>query len=138
MRLISDDVLGIATVLQEAEGESFDGKVAVAEVILRRTKERYASDGTVAGTVLAPLQFSGWNSVSPNRVRTVKMDMTDPVVVECAKAWAAAKSGKTNVSCGALLYYNPKAIKSRPDWAAPDKARQVAQVDQHIFFVPLV
>ena len=35
MRLISDDSLGIVTVFQEAEGEPYEGKVAVAE----RSKE---------------------------------------------------------------------------------------------------
>lgn len=138
MRLISDDVLAIATILQEAESEPYEGKLAVAEVIALRTKQKYASDGTVAGTVLWPMQFSGWNAKAKNRIRTVKANLNDPVVAECAKAWDEAKTGKTNVSCGALLYYNPKIVTTPPLWATPAKSRQVATVGNHVFFSPKV
>lgn len=133
-RIISDDEWAIMTIAQEAAGESYDGKVAVAEVIRNRTAQRYASDGTVAGTVLRTMQFSGWNAGDPGRIRNAKIDDTDPVIVDCARAWRAAKAGSNTVR-GAVLYYNPSIIRT-PKWARPEHATQVAEIGGHVFFVP--
>ena len=137
MRLITDDALAIATIMQEAESEPYEGKLAVAEVILRRTRRKYFSDGTVSGTVLAPIQFSGWNGKSTNRVRSVQIDMTDKIVLDCVRAWGEAQKG-SNVSQGALLYYNPGAVTTKPEWDAPGRSTKVAEIGRHHFFVPLV
>ena len=131
MRLIPDDILGIITVLQEAEGEPFLGKVAVAEVILRRTKHKFASDGTVAGTVLKRLQFSGMNSDSANRVRTFKADDSNPVVKDCIRAWEQAKEG-SNLAPGCLHYFNPNLCD--PSWAKGSTI--VAEIGNHRFVIP--
>lgn len=141
IQLISDDAIAVVTVLQEAEGEPFEGKLAVAEVILSRVKHRYNSDGTIIGTCLAPLQFSGWNSKSTNRIRTMRCCEADPMVADCVRAWNLAKAGSSTVQ-GALLYYSPKTLVAlgiaAPEWASPSKSKQVASVGHHIFFVPLV
>ena len=121
--------------MQEAAGESYAGKLAVAEVIRNRMQRKYASDGTVSGTVLKPLQFSGWNAKDPGRIRTVRSDSEDKVVKECIRAWHEALAGSDTVK-GAVLYYNPTIIHETPEWALPDSAIPVAVVGQHHFFVP--
>lgn len=131
MRLVSDDLLGIVTLFQEAEGESYPGKVAVAEVILRRTARRYMSDGTVAGTVLRPFQFSGWNTGSTNRIRSLKLNDDDPAVRECIRAWNHAKAG-SNTTGNAVHYFNPELCF--PDWARG--AEVVAEIGNHRFVIP--
>ena len=128
MRLIADYLLGIVCVMQEAEGEPYEGKVAVAEVILRRTKEKYMSDGTVAGTVMRRLQFSGMNSDSPNRIRTFKADTSDPSVNECVRAWVEADKG-SNLVPYCLHYYNANIVS--PPWAKG--AEVVAVIGNHTF-----
>jgi spore germination cell wall hydrolase CwlJ-like protein len=45
MNLFSDLILGAGTVFLEAEGELYEGKVMVAEVIRNRTMKKYASKG---------------------------------------------------------------------------------------------
>jgi spore germination cell wall hydrolase CwlJ-like protein len=139
--LIDPDKLGIATVAQEALQEPFEGKLAVAEVIHNRMKAKFFSDGTVAGTVLKPKQFSGWNTNDPVRIRSVKWDDAMPSIQECTKAWFDAKHG-SNTANGALLYYNPTFILpdgstiKTPDWALPENATEVARAGSHVFFVP--
>jgi len=128
MRLIADYLLGVVTVFQEAEGEPFEGKVAVAEVILRRTKRKYMSDGTVAGTVFRRLQFSGMNSDSANRIRSFKIDSSVPVVDECVRAWVEADKG-SNLVPGCLHYYNANIVS--PPWA--EGAEVVAIIGNHTF-----
>lgn len=134
-RLILDWVWGVLTVWQEAQGESFEDKVMVAEVIQRRTARKYMSDGTVAGTVLWPMQFSGWNAHDDTpqykeRVESAKLDDVDPVVRECVRAWEVAANG-SNLTNGALLYYNPKI--SSPPWAK--KCTVVARGNVHVFLI---
>ena len=128
MRLIADYLLGVVTVYQESEGEPYEGKVAVAEVILRRTKRKYMSDGTVAGTVLRRLQFSGMNSDSANRIRSFKIDSSDKVVDECVRAWAEADRG-SNLVPECLHYFNAHIVM--PPWAKD--AEIVAVIGNHTF-----
>jgi|SRR3990172_1204590 len=131
MKLIPDDIWGILTVWQEARGEPYIGKVAVAEVIQRRAKLKYSSDGTIAGTVLKPYQFSGWNTNDPNRILAAKADRLDPLIIECIKAWEEAKGG-TNFTNEAVLYCNLKVCS--PAWA--NKSIVVAEIGNHTFYVP--
>jgi spore germination cell wall hydrolase CwlJ-like protein len=131
MRLVPDDAWAIMTIFQEAQGEPFSTKLAVAEVVWRRTQQKYMSDGTVAGTCLWPVQFSGWNAHDDTpqyreRVVSAKIDTDDPVVKECLLAWAQAKAG-TNTTKGALLYYNPSICN--PAWAK--KCVQTVVIDKH-------
>ena len=130
MRLVSDDDLGIITVFQEAEGEPYEGKVAVAEVILRRTERKYMSDGTIAGTVLRRYQFSGFNTESPNRVRSFKVDTEDQNVSDCARAWSEAKAG-SNLVPDCLHYLNPKLCE--PSWVIG--ATVVKTIGNHKFLI---
>jgi len=117
--------------MQEAAGEPYEGKLAVAEVILRRTKRKYMSDGTVASTVLWPRQFSGWNTEGGKwRVECAKADSDDPVVQECTKAWVEVVQGRTIVP-DCMWYYNPTL--AQPSWARG--ATVVAEIGKHRFVV---
>jgi len=122
MRLISDDALGVVCVFQEAEGEPHIGKVAVAEVIRRRTKH-----GTIAGTVLKKYQFSGMNSDSANRIRSFEIDDDNPLVKDCIKAWEESKTSNIVPDC--THYYNPSLCD--PYWS--HGATIVAEIGRHRF-----
>jgi spore germination cell wall hydrolase CwlJ-like protein len=135
MRLIADYLWGIITVWHEAQGEPYEGKVAVAEVIWRRTKRKYLSDGTVAGTCLWPVQFSGWNAhdASPKyreRIEGAKLDSADPVVNDCVRAWEEARN--SNLVPGVMHYYNDSLCD--PEWARG--AKVVAEIGNHRFIIP--
>jgi spore germination cell wall hydrolase CwlJ-like protein len=134
MRLISDTALAAATIWQEARGEPYQGKLAVAEVIRNRMRFKYSSDGTVAGTVARSYQFSGWNDDPGDNkqlVQSLKLDDDDPVVQECMTAWHDANMNGTNVAKGATLYANLNI--SKPGWAKA--SMKVAEIGNHTFFV---
>lgn len=133
MRLITDDAIAIITIWQEARGESYAGKVAVAEVIRNRVTRKYNCDGTIAGACLRAFQFSGFNTTDPNRVPSFKLDNSNPVVAECAKAWDQAKNGGDMV-CQAVLYLNPRILKEIPAWVSV--CDHVATVGNHDFYRP--
>jgi spore germination cell wall hydrolase CwlJ-like protein len=129
MKLINPDALGILTIWQEARGEPYEGKVAVGEVIRNRMARCYSSDGTVAGTIGKPYQFSGWNTLDPNFLPSLKIDDTDPVVAECIRAWYESRT--TTHAKGAVLYCNMNL--AHPFWARDDK--KVATIGSHSFFM---
>jgi N-acetylmuramoyl-L-alanine amidase len=133
-RLVAGDTWGVLTVVAEAGGEPYAGQVAVAEVIQRRARLRYASDGTIAGTVLFPHQFSCWNTEDENRIRVAMLDDQEPVVVACLEAWAEAQSGSDR-SQGALCYLNPHTVRVPPPWVA--RCELVAEIGHHRFYRPL-
>ena len=132
-RLVSEDALAVITIWQEARNEPFEGLVAVGEVIRNRMRLKYSSDGTVSGTVLRPLQFSGWNAKDPSRIKSLRIDDEDKVVQKCLAAWELSGTGTTHAN-GAVLYYAP-AVVDMPFWAKPDVAVQVAEIGGHRFYV---
>lgn len=117
------------TIWQEARGESHEGRVAIGEVIRNRMKQRVHSDGTVAGTVLAPYQFSGYNTKDPNRIPSFLLDDDSPCCCDCRTAWDESET--TNLTKGATFYYNPRVVGT-PAWAVP--AKHVATVGHHEFY----
>lgn len=128
-RLIEDWKWAVMTIRQEADSEPFIGKVAVAEVIRNRTASKYNSDGTVIGTILRPLQFSGWNTSDPNRIRIARIDLDDKNTHDALAAWELAQKGSDYVR-GANLYHT-KAL--HPEWA--DKVEKITEIGNHIFYI---
>jgi spore germination cell wall hydrolase CwlJ-like protein len=51
-RVISEDALAVMTIAQEAIGESYEGKVAVAEVIRNRMAKHRGGDGATGVAIL--------------------------------------------------------------------------------------
>lgn len=135
MRLVPDVAWLAMTVWMEARGEPYDGKVAVAEVILRRAAKRIQSDGTIPGTVLWPLAFSGWNARDPNRIKAARLDTNDPCVHDCLRAVAEASAG-SDVSRGATHYLNEALVVRTagrlPAWV--EKMRKTATIGNHTFY----
>ena len=134
MRIVSSDALAIATIWQEAAGEPYEGKLAVAAVIRNRMKSKYQSDGTVEGTVLRDYQFSGWNTDPKDtlRERSMRLDDTDPVVMECAKAWK--ESALIDPTHGAVLYFAPRGVTKTPAWASAESVKLVRVIQNHKFY----
>jgi N-acetylmuramoyl-L-alanine amidase len=133
VRLVTDDTFGVITVKAEAGGEPFLGQVAVAEVILRRAKLRYMSDGTIFGTVTRPYQFSCWNQDEQDRellYRCLLSDDAQADTASCISAWNQALTSGVDVVPDAVLYCNLDVAS--PSWAIPTKT--VGQIGKHTFF----
>lgn len=131
--------LAVATIWQEARGESYEGKLAVAEVIRDRTLLKYQSDGTLLGTLFKAYQFSGWNTDDPNRLKALKA-IAEPHLLSpnqrfeleaCAAAWAEAVATGTATAKSAVLYH-AASMKQFPGWSK--RVKEVARVGGHIFY----
>jgi len=138
---------------EEAAGEPDDGVAAVARVVLNRMRLRYASDGEVAGTVLAPDQFS-WTAWEMSDGRYHRVCHTAAETAARAEAllvkakglpaqWARMRRITDDVVAGtyggrdydrltddAVLYLNRRL--SQAVWATP--ARRVCDIGRHTFY----
>lgn len=137
-----DDILWTAlTVWQEASGEPYEGKLAVAYVIFRR-----AGSGSVSDAVLKPWQFSAWNTDSPTRSRLDSIDPGSRDWLECYRAAVSAAFGfEADPSKGANFYLNVEATRqirggTLPKWAADpkdptqiDESKVTAKIGRHTF-----
>jgi len=113
----------------EARGEPYEGKVAVAEVVLERIRDqRWGND--VASVVLQPWQFSCFNQQDPNAaLRPRPSDKKGYAVFkECCRAAADAVNGST-LTGRANHYVNLKV--ARPVWYDPEKVTAV--IGAHTF-----
>jgi spore germination cell wall hydrolase CwlJ-like protein len=133
--------LAIATYL-EAEGESRDGKLAVARSIVNRARARNLS---ISDTIFAAEQYSSLNTYS--RRRLLLDSLRDDVWSEC---WSVADEAMDpqgrDPSHGATHFLNPEATRQErgdgllPKWAADphDRTRVnaalvTAEIDNHVF-----
>lgn len=120
-----------ATIAMEASGEGAQGELAVAFVLLNRMKTgRWGSN--LASVVLAPKQFSCWNSDDPNRKRLATMKTDDPVLLAASAALNVAITGaKPDPTSGATHYYSVE-MSVTPGWAG--SGNFVVQIGKHRFY----
>jgi len=130
VKLVSEDTWGIMNILAEARGEPHDGQVAVGNVVRERMRLRYASDGTVLGTVWRPSQFSWTLSNDKQRKRVMSADDDDPAVQNAEKAWF--ESGERMVVPRGTVLYHADYVS--PNWAKAASVKFVLQVGRHLFY----
>lgn len=134
--LLDDLTLMAGTILMEAGGESFDGKVAVAWVIMNR--DARAKHPGIDEIVWAPYQFSAWNTDAQARSHLQATMLSNPALWdECMKAAAAAIwRFIPDPTHGATMYLNPTLTKqirggTLPDWY--DASKVTAVIGAHEF-----
>lgn len=144
-KTLNDIVTVACTVYGEARGEPFEGKVAVANVIMNRVKSPGWWGKDITSVCLAPWQFSCWNSNDPNRaiIETfrrsfmrkemygIKGAIRDSSFCECMSIAAAVIGGRLpDITEGSAHYY-VKAIPA-PPWAKGKKP--TVEIGSHLFF----
>lgn len=123
-----------ATVFLEAEGESDDGKVAVAWVAANRAS---AANQSLQAVLMAPAQFSCWNA-DYRPMAEARLAGGGAVEEACWRAAAAAMWRLTaDPTQGATFYLNPELTKKirkkhdLPPWY--DAAKVTARIGRHEF-----
>lgn len=121
----------IRTVWGEARGESFEGKKAVAFVVVNRAiKPQWLN--SIHGVCVQPWQFSCWNKSDPNRAILTGIDVESnaPAIRSCRNAVDAVLGGEPDFTNGADHYHADYI--AQPDWARGQKV--VATVGRHKFY----
>lgn len=124
------------TVWREAQGESYEGKVAVAEVIVNRAEDPRWPD-ELDEVVLQKMQFSCYNPGDPvaSRMPDLKSAEGEAVFQDCCRAVAEALTGR-RLTGGANHYLNVRAVEKEtggklPSWY--DKTKVTAIIGNHEF-----
>lgn len=141
-----DLVIAAQTLWGEARGETFEGKVAVAHVLLNRQTQAAAlkqrtgkthplfGDGTLAAVCLVPLQFSCRNPGDPNKDKLEALSLpdslTDRSFRDCLSALLQAVDGRAGDPTLGSLHYHTLGVA--PAWSHGKVP--VAQIGQHVFF----
>lgn len=115
------------TIFGEASNQSFQGKLAVAYVVMNRSKERQQ---TPAEVCLAPKQFSCWNVGDPNVARIKRATVENAVFCQCIVAARAAIEETTPDPTNGANHYYADYINA-PSWAKSMKV--MTQIGAHIF-----
>ncbi|MEB1808824.1 MAG: cell wall hydrolase [Bacillaceae bacterium] len=102
----------------EAQTEPFEGKVAVADVVLNRL-ESSQFPNTLREVIYQPRQFQPVSNGQVNK----------PADQESIKAVQAALSDMRNIAQGSLFFYNPDIATSR--WL--DSRETTIVIGQHVF-----
>lgn len=123
------------TVYGEARGESAEGRIAVAHVILNRVKVARAHGGywwgdTIAGVCRKRWQFSCWNQNDPNREKLLEVGADSVTFVGCLAAAHAALTGDVPDPTDGATHYHTQAV--RPEWA--NGRSPVAVIGHHSFY----
>jgi len=141
--LLPDEVLAL-TIWGEARGESIEGQVAVANVVMNRYKSNLEKYKTVADVCLEPKQFSCWNKNDPNYPKLIELgnkivingeDKADKILSQCLYIARGVMSFKLNDNTGSARNYMTKTLfysDKKPSWANPVTTPKV--IGSHIFF----
>lgn len=111
IRLMANAVHG------EARGEPYEGKVAVAAVILNRVKHP-SFPNTISGVIFEPGAFT---AVSDGQIWLTPDDESRRAVIDAINGW--------DPTGGAIYYFNPNTATSAWIWSRP----QIKQIGDHIF-----
>lgn len=111
----------------ESRGESYEGMVAVAKVVLSRA-DSGVFPSSVCGVVYQPAQFSWTQDRIRNNISATNIDDKESFN-ECKKAISTATNEGAN---GVLYYYNPSV--ARPAWAR--RFVNCGTVGNHVFLTP--
>jgi spore germination cell wall hydrolase CwlJ-like protein len=103
------------TIFGEARGETIEGRIAVANVVMNRVTDPRWPD-TVRGVVLQPKQFSTWNENDHNRDLILAVTDENPVFRECLEIAQAAVDGRLDDMTGGANHYFADWI-DLPSWA---------------------
>ena len=118
------DAIAITTIWREARGESWAGKVAVANVIRNRMADPRWLD-TPGGVCCQPAQFSCWQDG-----QVIRFPDDGDTLRECAAAWInSGLDDHVDLSIGANHYHSDKVL---PRWAYP--YAMTVSIGRHKFY----
>src|SRR5690625_3303529 len=101
----------------EARGEPYEGQVAVAAVILNRTKSP-TFPNTVSGVIFEPRAFT---AVADGQIWLTPDDTSRRAVLDAINGWDPTEN--------AIYYFNPETATSAWIWSRP----QIKTIGKHIF-----
>jgi len=136
---LTDSEVLFLTLFGEARGEPVEGQIAVANVVLNRTRIRNMS---IRDICLQPKQFSCWNESDPNRKLLEEMAkvflFSNEPTIEHPQLWWIVEgivSKKVIDNTKGRDHYLTKTLfvsTARPSWAKVPKSDPIV-IGHHVF-----
>lgn len=133
-----EDVLYMAaTVYGEARGESEQGKLAVAQVILNRLHKKSWYGNSIIDVCVKPWQFSCWNENDPNskKVRALAFggdsnpELNSDAYLDCLAAAIKAVRGGIEDKTLNSTHYHTRHVS--PKWS---EGKEYISIGNHQFY----
>lgn len=119
------------TMWGEARGETDKGRIAVAWVVVNRTRRQVSRWGmTVEKVCRQPMQFSCWNPDDPNLAKIENLSSTDPEYGQCRAIAASVLKGEIGDPTTGSTHYHHTAIT--PFWVRGKNP--VITIGNHAFY----
>lgn len=138
LKELSDLELMTLCIYGEARNQGLDGMLAVASVILNRSKKPSWWGQDIKSVILKPWQFSCLNENDPNRkiLENIAVDFQDSlkrlnILRHCYWVAKGLLEGYLSSNVGGATHYHTRAVK--PDWK--EKLQKITQIGDHIFYV---
>jgi N-acetylmuramoyl-L-alanine amidase len=143
------------TLYGESRGEGIEGKIAVANVVLNRTRRaaqikeewrikrgnlhNYSNQfgtGTIETACLRPYQFSCWNEKDPNRKKILAVKNTEPHFAECIVVAKMALAGLLVDNTLGATHYHVTSMGFPPAWLHKDELphKPCVVIGKHSFY----
>lgn len=128
--LFVSELLDVArTIYGEARGESYEGKKAVAHVIINRALFYSLDKGKgLSAACKRPWQFSCWNKKDPNRVMIENVTLADPKFRICLAA--AVEALISHDTTYGATHYHSRSVE--PIWAQGEMPS--FHLGRHVFY----
>ena len=134
---LRDDQLLALCIYGEARGESIEGKIAVASVIMNRVEHPRWWGRHLRGVILRPWQFSCFNEADPNfkylkqMAGSFKFNLDySPALKECFWVAQGILNNSLRSNVGDATHYH--TLKVTPSWRM--KLRMIKTLGSHIFY----
>ena len=123
------------TIYGEARGESEEGRMAVAAVVMNRVAigSGYGWPSSPAAVCRQKNQFSCWNAGDPNLPVIESVTAADPVFQDCIDIAQAAVQGILGDNTFGATFYHANYIPTPSTWVSAGLIETV-QIDHQIFF----
>ena len=129
----SDLDIAARTLYGEARGESYEGKLAVAHVLLNRWRTndgQFRKDDTLATTCLRHFQFSAWTKGDPNFIHMQTIGPGEKPYRECMRAVLEAMDSEDPTH--GSRHYHTKAMGWPATWG--ERKTPVYESGRHQFY----
>lgn len=114
-------------IYHEARGESFEGQVAVANVVMNRVALQGWMGKDITDVLTKPYQFSWLNGSD-----WTKIDLSDIDDAYVTIARNVINGNLGDVTDGATHYYSTSILKEPPNWAT--SMENTVTIDNHRFY----
>ncbi len=120
----------------EARGESVEGKLAIAHVVMNRKEANAYYGHSIADVLLKRWQFSCFNGTDPNLAQIIDLSDKNLELTYCRAIADAViferTLGRNADPTGGATHYH--TVSTKPSWAESSQMKHLCRIGNHLFY----